>query len=432
MTNGQLKAVVLLIVSIGVPDLPAQESSNTQSSYPFRAADDSSSARIEKLRADVAMVGSSAVEEFWAELEESGAPIIEAIPGELGHSLVTFVWRGSEEARNVVVTNGVALGSGGLDPLNSLMTRIDDSDVWYRSYAVRNDGSFTYKLSENDPLTLFTDPSRMTSNSVDDPLNGNRLPIIGQTYVKLPDAPTRAWVNSAAPDNSGEESRMELNGRMLRVYTPAGFNASGGRYPLLFTMAGGFYADMIELKTTLDHSIAAGTIPPLVAVVVSSTGEELECSSEFSRYLAEDLVPWVRTKYHATADPRHIVIAGASAGGLASSCAAVSHPDVFGNVLSQSGSYWWNLRYGSREEGDDLSDAEWLTSHIESIDRVSVEFYVEAGLMEFDGILGTNRRFRNALIGKGYTVEYREFNGNHSYLSWRESFGDGLAVLLGE
>lgn len=101
-------------------------------------------------------------------------------------------------------------------------------------------------------------------------------------------------------------------------------------------------------------------------------------------------------------------------------------------MLSQSGSYWWNLRYGSREEGDDLSDAEWLTRHIESSDRVPVEFYVEAGLMEFEGILGTNRRFRDALLGKGYAVEYREFNGNHSYVSWRESFGDGLAVLLRE
>jgi enterochelin esterase family protein len=52
--------------------------------------------------------------------------------------------------------------------------------------------------------------------------------------------------------------------------------------------------------------------------------------------------------------------------------------------------------------------------------------------MEFEGQLGTNRRFRNALLGKGYSVEYREFNGNHSYVSWRESFGEGLAILLGE
>lgn len=431
MTNGQLLTLALVVASIGTPDLPAQERSDSLDLYPFRPADDSSSARIANLRADVAMIGTSAAEEFWAELEDDGAPIIEPIPGEPRHSLVTFVWRGSEEARNVVVTNGVALGSGGVDPLDSLMTRIEGTDVWYRSYAVRNDGTFTYKLSENDPLTLFTDPARM-SNSIDDPLNGQKLPIIGQTYVRLPDAPTRVWKNSAAPESAGDESRLELNGRMLRVYTPSGFDTSGGPYPLLLTMAGGFYADMIELKTTLDHSIAAGRIPPLVAVVVSSTGDELECSSEFSRYLAEELVPWVRTSYHATADPRDTVIAGASAGGLASSCAAVSHPYVFGNVLSQSGSYWWDLRYGSREEGDDLTDAEWLTRHIESIDSVPVMFYVEAGLMEFEGILGTNRRFRDALLGKGYTVEYREFNGNHSYVSWRESFGDGLAVLLGE
>jgi enterochelin esterase-like enzyme len=113
-------------------------------------------------------------------------------------------------------------------------------------------------------------------------------------------------------------------------------------------------------------------------------------------------------------------------------CAAVNHPDVFGKVLSQSGSHWWNRVFRSREEGDDLSDAEWLTRRIRAIDRVPVDFYLEVGLMEFEGQLGTNRRLRDALVDKGYEVDYREFNGNHSYGSWRESFGEALTVLLAE
>jgi enterochelin esterase-like enzyme len=384
-----------------------------------------------RLRADAVMVGARAVEEFWKELEDSGAPIVEPAPGGAEHSLVTFVWRGSPEAKSVVITDGVSVGVGGADPLNSLMTHIDGTNVWYRSYVVRNDGRFTYALSENDPMALFSDPERR-SNSKADPLSSNRLPIIGQTYVQLPDARTRSWTVPLAPEDSGDVMRLELNGRSLRVYTPPGFQRSGEAYPLVVTMAGGFYADMVELAPTLDHLIAEGRIPPAVAVVVSGTVQELQCSPEYARFLADVLVPWTRANYHATNKPEQTVIAGSSVGGLASACAAVNHPGVFGNVLSQSGSYWWNRIFRSREEGDDLADAESLTRRIRSIDRVPVDFYLEVGLMEFEGQLGTNRRLRDALVEKGYEVDYREFNGNHSYVNWRESFGEALVVLLGE
>lgn len=431
MMKSQLLALTFVIGVVTTPIVPAQERGYSASTYPFRPADDTASARMARLRASAATIGARAVEEFWNELERSGAPIVESSPGDSEHSLLTFVWRGSPQARNVVITDGVAVGVGGADPLNSRMTQIDGTDVWYRSYVVRNDGRFTYALSENDPMALFTDPERM-SNSTADPLNSNRLPIIGQTYVELPKARRRSWTVPLVPEDSGDVIGSDLNGRGLRVYTPPGFRSSGEAYPLVVTMAGGFYADMMEVAPTLDHLIAEGRIPPVVAVTVSGSVEELRCSPAFARFLAEDLVPWARTSYHATSNPKQTVIAGSSLGGLASACAAVNRPDVFGKVLSQSGSYWWNRAFRSRDEGDDFSDAEWLTRRVIASDRVPVDFYLEVGLMEFEGQLGTNRRFRDALIEKGYEVEYREFNGNHSYVNWRESFAGALVVLLGQ
>ena len=52
--------------------------------------------------------------------------------------------------------------------------------------------------------------------------------------------------------------------------------------------------------------------------------------------------------------------------------------------------------------------------------------------MEFEAQLDTNRRLRDVLVDKGYRIHYREFNGNHSYVNWRESFGDALVMLLNE
>jgi enterochelin esterase-like enzyme len=56
---------------------------------------------------------------------------------------------------------------------------------------------------------------------------------------------------------------------------------------------------------------------------------------------------------------------------------------------------------------------------------------MEVGLMEISDQLDTNRRLRDVLRSKGYTIDYREFNGNHTYLVWRGTFGGGLISLLG-
>jgi hypothetical protein len=51
------------------------------------------------------------VNQFWAELANRGAPLVEAIPGDDHSSFVTFVWRAKEPIRNVVVFGGVARGN---------------------------------------------------------------------------------------------------------------------------------------------------------------------------------------------------------------------------------------------------------------------------------------------------------------------------------
>ncbi len=104
----------------------------------------------------------------------------------------------------------------------------------------------------------------------------------------------------------------------------------------------------------------------------------------------------------------------ASLGGLASTFAAVTYPDVFGKILSQSGSYWW--------EPDNETEGEWLTRRGAAMSPQPIQFFLEIGRMKpKDEQLGSNRRMRDTLIAKGYSVRYQEFNGNHSYINWRSS-----------
>jgi enterochelin esterase family protein len=141
-------------------------------------------------------------------------------------------------------------------------------------------------------------------------------------------------------------------------------------------------------------------------------------------------VPWIEARYRITNDPSRITIAGSSAGGLASTCAAFFHPERFGTVLSQSGAYWWGMETPDHRP-------EWITRQIEASPKRPIRFYLDVGLLENSHIadeptmIDVNRRLRDVLRAKGYEVHYAEVDGGHEHLSWQGTLANGLIALLG-
>jgi hypothetical protein len=180
----------------------------------------------------------------------------------------------------------------------------------------------------------------------------------------------------------------------------------------------------------LDEMIAAKRIPPIVALFIGNIDRphDLIPNPSFADFVALDLVPWVRTTYHATSDPRRTVISGISLGGLASAYHASRHPEVYGNVLSQSGSFWW---------GPDGDEPEATARDYLKAPRLPLRFWMEVGSFEFGGPreettqIAGNRHLRDVLTARGYDVSYREFAGNHTYICWRGTIADGVAALFG-
>jgi enterochelin esterase family protein len=157
----------------------------------------------------------------------------------------------------------------------------------------------------------------------------------------------------------------------------------------------------VPVPIILDNLIAQRRIPPLVAIMIGnispmSRATELPCSARFADFLANEAVPWVRENYHATSDPALTFVAGSSYGGLAAAFAAFHHPEVFDNVLSQSGSFWW------APDGD--SEAEWLAKQFATSPKLPIRFYFEVGLLETEPTpsngpsqVVANRHFRDVL-----------------------------------
>jgi hypothetical protein len=61
-----------------------------------------SSPRIEKLRSAIA-VDRAVLEQFWDEVQQSGSPLIEPVPGDGSQVLVTFLWRAAGSLSDVIV-----------------------------------------------------------------------------------------------------------------------------------------------------------------------------------------------------------------------------------------------------------------------------------------------------------------------------------------
>lgn len=410
------------------------------------------SPRIEHLRRELdAAVGTdrdAVLAAFWRELEASGAPLVE--PSERpGHSLVTFVWRASSPSVEAVELRG---NPRWRSPLASWLdardfarealgtrrlVRLGETDVWFDTSLVRDDLRMTYSFDE---VAIDAPPGELDTPALLDPLNPVRYPGPDGdpglhpvdpdwegyllSMIELPDAastrgergtPRRGELHAHRFAHDGEE-------RAVWVYTPHGYDPAG-EYPLVVLHDGWNWVAHAPIADVADGLIAAGLVPPLVIVMHESRDrEELACDPAFVTMVADRLIPWCAQRYAVTRDPARTIVAGQSYGGLNAAYAAFERPDVFGNVLSQSGSFWF------REGSDfDVEFGQLMTRYLESA-VLPVRFHLDVGLLEAY-MVPVNRHFRDVLRAKGYKVSYLEFNGDHTWACWRETVGEGLIAL---
>jgi enterochelin esterase family protein len=337
------------------------------------------------------------------------------------------------------------------------MERLLDTDLWYKTFRLQKGARFIYQFAANLPdpkewrgITRFEGALR------NDPLNPLQFaerynefnPYEGNSFsaVELPSAEPQVWtvVQPKVPTGRVQRdkfiSKLLGNERPIWIYTPHGYSADKKPYGLLVLSDGGLYVNTAHVATTLDNLIAAGVIPPLVAVMVDNPNRwrELSCNSAYADFLAEEIVPWARANYHATDRPEQTIIGGTSLGGLQAAFVGLKHPEVFGNVLSQSGAFDW--------KPDGEKEWEWLNRQFAASPRLPLRFSFEAGLLEGTWwwrslpqrdplpqppLLMVNRNLRDTLTSKGYPVHYTEFNGNHGLLNWRGTLASHLIALVG-
>jgi enterochelin esterase-like enzyme len=236
-------------------------------------------------------------------------------------------------------------------------------------------------------------------------------------------------------------SREYGRDRRMWVYTPPGYDAKRkDAYPLVVMFDGAEAIDpnMMDMPGTLDSLLAAKAAPAFVAVFIDDSAGavrtgELGNSAKFGRFMIGEVIPFVRKNWNVTRDPHRTIITGSSAGGIAAANLALFHPEIFGNVISQSGAFWRG------NEGSNSAPWEWLTSQYASAPKRDVKFVMDVGALETVKVLGgagpefieANRRLRDALVSKGYSVIYTEVpNGQHAPQFWKPRLPVDLVAIV--
>jgi enterochelin esterase-like enzyme len=424
-----------------------------QPTRPRVLAPASESPRLRALQARL-RAGERSTDAFWQQIAHEGSPLVEALDAQT--YLVTFLWRGTPNTRAVSLSWPVWT----FEFENNALGLLEGSDVWSRSVRLPRGTRMAYRLIVDPPLDTSAEHAfeeRAESAVIRaDPYNPRLMlpaadggekpdPFTQRSVLELPGVTPETWlIDTPGPaigmlDVQRFKSGMLGNERELDVYLPAGYGLGEAPHALLILFDGEGYVDEMSVPLLLDSLIAAGKIPPLVALFIRnptshSRSQELPCNPRFADFLAHELLPWLQLHYNVTRDPARVAVAGSSFGGLAASYVAYRHPEAFGLVLSQSGSYWWRFPRNT-PDFDGSERMGWLGRRFAERERLSIRFYLSAGLLERGDpeldILGTTRSFRDTLRAKGYTVQYQELSAGHDPLAWRAGLPDGLIRLFG-
>jgi len=381
-------------------------------------------------------------EAFWAVRAAEGTPMIEPSdqPGEV---IATFLWRGARH-------NARLWGGPAVDHL--WMERLGQSDVWFTTLRVPLDARVSYGVAPDVPQ--FDGPDRanrvaLLATLQADPLNRHPIfaeapdPWAQRSQLVLPGAPEQPGMTGPIPQRRGEVARLSISSdrlgrdRRIDVYRPAGFDPAAPDTLLLILFDGPAYQrDLAPVPLILDRLIAAGRLPPVVALLIDpidndQRGRDLTCNPDFTDALADELVPQIAARLGLVPDRARTVIAGSSYGGLASAFAVRRRPEVFGNAVVLSGSFWW------APEGEEGQGMPYMSSLWAEGPLPDVRLWMSAGTYEAGrepgavSILETTRHLRDVLRIRGADVTYRQYSGGHDYLVWRGALAEGLLHLFG-
>lgn len=335
---------------------------------------------------------------------------------------VTFVWWG--EAVHVDLVRWIKSGVDRV-PFQPLA----GTDLWLLRLPTEDGGRFEYKLAIGhhggehwiiDPLN----PSRAR-----DPFGENS---VCRTFgYARPDwslpkgAPAGRIDTIHVPSEAFGEAREE------RLYLPHDYEAAPS-LPLVVIHDGDDFVTYADLSVSLDNLIAAGDIPPVMAVLVQTDDRmgEYARGRRHARYIVQDLLPMLAEHGEISSRPEDRILLGASLGAVASLSTAFRYPGIFGGLVLQSGSFILDPRKLDDRPHPVFHQIARLVQVLRRAPELpKTRAFVSTG--ELEGLADENRALAGFLCERGVDVLFKSAWDGHHWHNWRDQLRDGLLWVLG-
>ena len=235
---------------------------------------------------------------------------------------------------------------------------------------------------------------------------------------------SRIWYNSPT---LGMERRMT-------VYTPAGYETSGKRYPVFYLLhgMGGDEEAWIALGRTsqiLDNLIAQGKAEPMIVVMTNGNASQEAAPGETQNGLVPptmnlpktmegsfetafpDVVKFIDKTYRTKANKKNRAIAGLSMGGYHSLHISKQYPDMFNYIGLFSAAIMPDKKVQSPIY-DDFDNKLKI-----QFSKKPALYWIGIGTADF--LYKANTDYRKLLDEKGYKYTYYETGEGHIWKNWR-------------
>ncbi len=222
--------------------------------------------------------------------------------------------------------------------------------------------------------------------------------------------------------------------RRLTVYTPAGYETSGKRYPVLYLLHGmggdeNAWTELGRAAQILDNLIAEGKAEPMIVVMTNGNADLQAAPGEsslgftppsmqlpktmegsFETHFPE-VVNFIDKNYRTIKSKKGRAIAGLSMGGFHSMHISKEYPDMFDYV---------GLFSAAIMPGDDVKSP--IYEDIEG--KLQTQFQKRPALYwiaigDKDFLYQANVDYRKMLDDKGYKYVYYETPEGHIWKNWR-------------
>ncbi|MFD7710211.1 alpha/beta hydrolase-fold protein [Streptomyces sp. NPDC059786] len=397
------------------------------------------SPRLARLLHETRTEGSAALDRFWRELADEGAPLVEPVPGAPEERLVTVVWREDRPVSGVyVMANRV---TDKQHARRGMMRRLDDTSLWYVSLRLPLGLRCAYRVhpfGPDDPHLTADGPragsARGLPDDRTDPFNRHATGPFG-SMIELSGAPSLAeWLTG--PRTTGGRTDAfgftAADGTAYRVrrFVPA----TGGpdtELGLLVVFDGERWFDRYGITGAVTAAVEAGRMPPtaVVGIEAGATPEErmrqLGASPRFIDTLADEILPTVTKALPRWAGTGRTVLSGQSLGGLTALAAALRRPEAFGTVLAHSASTWWRPGMTARPRVIAPGADTWLYEQATAAQVGDVTIRMDVGSNE-GGMVDDLRALHSLMAARGFDVSLHVYTGGHDHCCWAAALMAGL------